>query len=39
MHWSTYSRLEERFDSYEEILDDYLIGLMDCLEALEAEPG
>jgi hypothetical protein len=24
---------------YEEILDDYLIGLMDCLEALEGKPG
>jgi hypothetical protein len=39
MRWSTYSRLEERFDTYEEILDDYLIGLMDLLEALEGKPG
>jgi hypothetical protein len=39
MRWSTYNRLEERFDSYEEILDNHLTGLMDLLEALEGKPG
>ena len=39
MRWSTYKRFEERFDRYEQILDNYLIGLMDLLEALEGKPG
>ena len=39
MRWSTYSRLEERFERYEQMLDNHLIGLMDLLEALEGKPG
>jgi hypothetical protein len=26
MRWSTYLRLEARFDRYEDVLDDHLIG-------------
>jgi hypothetical protein len=39
VRWSTYRRLEQRFDRYEGILDNHLTGLMDLLEALEAKPG
>jgi hypothetical protein len=36
MRWSTYSRLEERFDTYEEVLDDRLIGVIARLPGLAA---
>jgi hypothetical protein len=39
IRWSTYGRLEERFDRYEEVLDDYLKGVIASLMALTAKPG
>jgi hypothetical protein len=39
MRWSTYSRLEQRFDTYEEILDDHLIGVIARLMGPSAGPG
>ncbi|MGD9671760.1 MAG: hypothetical protein AB7U75_22390 [Hyphomicrobiaceae bacterium] len=39
MRWSTYDRLEERFDHYEWILDDHLMGLVARLMALDAKRG
>ena len=39
MRWSTYSRLEEKYDHYEWILDDHLIGVVAHLVALDAKRG
>jgi hypothetical protein len=36
MRCTTYRRLEERFDAYEEILDDRLIGVIARLPGLAA---
>lgn len=37
--WSTYARLEERFDHYESILDDHLIGVVGRLMARTGKAG
>jgi hypothetical protein len=39
MRWSTYSRLEQRFDIYEEILDDNLVGLVARMTVLTNRPS
>jgi hypothetical protein len=39
MRWSTYLRLEQRFDRYEEVLDDHLIGVIARLMGRTGELG
>jgi hypothetical protein len=39
MRWSTYSRLEDRFDRYEDVLDAYTISLLARLEVFEPKSG
>ena len=39
MRWTTYSRLEEKYDHYEWVLNDHLIGLVARLTALDAKRG
>jgi hypothetical protein len=39
VRWSTYGRLDEWFDRYEEVLDDHLIGVIASLMAMTAKPG
>jgi hypothetical protein len=39
MRWNICTRLEERFDHYEWILDDHLIGVVARLMALDAKRG
>jgi hypothetical protein len=39
MRWSTYGRLEDRFDNYEDVLDDHVIGVVARLMGRTGEPG
>jgi hypothetical protein len=39
MRWSSYGRLEDRFDSYEDVLDDNLVGLFARMTVLTKRPG
>ena len=39
LRWNICTRLEERFDRYEGILDDHLIGVIARLMALTNKPG
>jgi hypothetical protein len=39
MRWSTCARLEQRYDRYDDVLDDHLIGVVARLMKLTNRPG